>query len=334
MTTVRACLLVVLSAWLAAIPTAAAPPDTRAESTFDVVASATGAAAGSSAKAPRPRVARARATRTRSTSRSGASSNVVRRSGRQTSAAEPSAAPLRILFIGNSHTHRNGGMEWLVSNLVASEDPPRAIEAERRTESAVTLEYHYRNGALQAIREGDWDIVVLQEYLPGIPSQSAEPFSLFAGLLDAAIRDSGARTVLYMTWPDAAFPWAGLDDFIAAFRRVSAEIDAPVAPVGLAMERAHAQRPDLEFLGPDQVHTTWEGAYLAAATIYATLFERSPEGLAYHLGISDEDAAFLQRIAWETARDWQAESGHPYMASGGPAASGGPSTASRDQPAS
>lgn len=247
---------------------------------------------------------------------------------------EPSPAPLRILFIGNSHTHRYGGMDWLVSNLVASEDPPRAIEAEQRTESAVTLEYHYGNGALKAIREGDWDIVVLQEYLPGIPSHSAEPFSLFAGLLDAAIRDSGARTVLYMTWPDAAHPWAGMDDFVEAFRRVSAEIDAPVAPVGVAMQRAHAERPDLEFLGPDQVHTTWEGAYLAAATIYATLFEHSPQGLAYHLGISDEDAAFLQRIAWETARDWQAESGHLYAATGDQSAVSGESAASGDQPAS
>ena len=64
----------------------------------------------------------------------------------------------------------------------------------------------------------------------------------------------------------------------------------------------------MSFLDWDGVHTTWEGAYLAAATIYAALFERSPEGLPYHLGISDGDAAFLQRIAWETVNDWEAGS--------------------------
>jgi hypothetical protein len=88
------------------------------------------------------------------------------------------------------------------------------------------------------------------------------------------------------------------------------------------MERAAAERPAMEFLGPDEVHTTWEGAYLAAATIYATIFERSPEGLAYHFGISDDDASFLQRIAWETARDWQADAGRPFAEAGTSALAG------------
>jgi hypothetical protein len=227
-----------------------------------------------------------------------------------------------VLFIGNSHTRRFGGMDWLVSNLAASEDPPNAIDADSLTESGVTLEYHYEHGALEAIRDGDWDIVVLQEYVPGLPVRSADPFSAYARLLDYAIRASGARTVLYMTWPDAANPWAGMDDIVAAHRRVSGEIGAPVAPVGVAMERAAAERPDLEFLGSDEVHTTWEGAYLAAATIYATIYGRSPEGLAYHFGISDEDALFLQRIAWETARDWQADAGRPFAETGSSARAG------------
>ena len=41
---------------------------------------------------------------------------------------------------------------------------------------------------------------------------------------------------------------------------------------------------------------------------YATVYERTPEGLPFHLGVSAEEAAFLQRIAWETVTDWQAGS--------------------------
>ncbi len=192
---------------------------------------------------------------------------------------------MHVLFIGNSHTERFGGMDWLVGNLVAAEDPPRAFDGERETASGVTLEYHYKNGAIERIREGDWDVVVLQEYLPGIPTQSDEPFLEYARLLDAEIRASGARTVLYMTWPQARYDWADLQDFIDAYRAVSAEIDAPVAPVGVAMELARAERPDIALIDADEVHATWEGAYLAAATIYATLFQRSPEGLPYTFGI-------------------------------------------------
>ncbi len=218
------------------------------------------------------------------------------------------AAPLpeRILFIGNSHTDRHGGMDWLVGNLVAAEDPDRPYHAERQTASGVTLAYHYENGAIERIEQGDWDVVVLQEYLPGSPTRTDEPFLEYAALLDAAVQGSGARTVFYMTWPQGRGDWADLDDFVAAHRRVEAELGARVAPVGVAMARAQAERPDLALLDPDLVHASWEGAYLAAAVIYATVFERSPEGLDYTFGVDEEDAAFLQRIAWQTVTDWQA----------------------------
>jgi len=223
----------------------------------------------------------------------------------ETAAVPP--LPEHVLFIGNSHTERFGGMDWLVGNLVAAEVPPRSFDAARQTASGVTLEYHYKNGALQRIREGDWDVVVLQEYLPGIPTHTTEPFLEYARLLDAEIRASGARTVLYMTWPQGRYDWADLDDFVAAHRQVSAELGASVAPVGVAMENARAERPDIVLIDTDEVHATWEGAYLAAATIYATIFQRSPEGLCYTFGVSEENAAFLQRIAWQTVTDWQAE---------------------------
>jgi hypothetical protein len=236
--------------------------------------------------------------------------------------------PEHFLFIGNSHTDRFGGMDWLVGNLVGSEVPAHSYDGDRETASGVTLEYHYHNGVMRRIRRGDWDVVVIQEGLPSITTQDAEPFYKYAALLDKAIRASGARTVLYMTWPDEVHPWADLNDFVHVFRRASLELGAPVAPVGVAMARAHAERPDLEFLGPDGVHTTWIGAYLAAATIYATVYERTPEGLPFHLAVSAEDAAFLQRIAWETVTDWQAGSDilpptQPELAStGDPSATG------------
>jgi len=59
-------------------------------------------------------------------------------------------------------------------------------------------------------------------------------------------------------------------------------------------------------MDPDRVHATWEGAYLAAATIYATLFDRSPEGHPYTFGVTDpEVATFLQRIAWQAVTEWR-----------------------------
>lgn len=217
-----------------------------------------------------------------------------------------SGLPERVLFIGNSHTERHGGMDWLVGNFVAAEDPTRPWEAEHRTSSGVTLEYHLQNGAPQRIRKGDWDVVVLQEYLPGIESRTIEPFLDHARRMDAIVEGSGARSVFYMTWPQGRGDWAALDDFVTAHREVEAELGVKVAPVGVAFARAQAERPDLDLIDADAIHATWAGAYLAAAVIYATLFDRSPEGLDYTFGLTEEDAAYLERVAWQSVTDWRA----------------------------
>jgi hypothetical protein len=216
------------------------------------------------------------------------------------------ALPERVLFVGNSHTERHGGMDWLVGNFVAAEDSPRRYEAERRTSSGVTLEYHLLNGAPQRIRRGDWDVVVLQEYLPGLEGETIQPFLENARRLDAIVHEAGAETVFYMTWPQGRGDWATLDEFVSAHRQVELELGARVAPVGAAMARVQVERPDLVLIDGDEIHASWSGAYLGAAVIYATLFERSPEGLDYTFGLDPEDAAYLQGVAWETVTDWRA----------------------------
>jgi len=82
-------------------------------------------------------------------------------------------------------------------------------------------------------------------------------------------------------------------------------VGARVAPVGVAMANALAERPDLAMLDPDAEHESLAGTYLAAAVIYATLFDRSPEGLPFHHALEADDATFLQRVAWETVEEWR-----------------------------
>jgi hypothetical protein len=133
-------------------------------------------------------------------------------------------------------------------------------------------------------------------------------FLEYARLFDQEIADASAETVCYMTWPIGFFNDIDLDDIVGAHRRIEAETGASVAPVGVAMEKALAERPDLEMIIFDALHPTPAGTYLAAATIYATLFDRSPVGLAYFTDdVSEDEAAFLQRIAWETMDEWRAE---------------------------
>lgn len=222
--------------------------------------------------------------------------------------APPVAAstPERVLFVGNSHTRRHGGLDWLVGNFVAAEATTRSYEGAIVADGGATLADHWDAGVAGRIRRGDYDVVVLQGWLPGADDASTEPFLEHARALEQVAEQSGARTVMFMSWPGGPDDWPTLEDTIAAHRALERGLDVAVAPAAVAFERARDERPDIELIDPDGIHATWEGAYLAAATVYAALFERSPEGLPYAFGVEPETAAFLQRTAQETLEAWRA----------------------------
>jgi hypothetical protein len=230
--------------------------------------------------------------------------------------------PRRILFIGDSYTF------WLdqhLKNLAASEDPPLVIETLGVTSGGASLEEHWKlTLGLKAIREGNWDVVVLQEDLSQYWSQ-LDKFYDYAGKFDEEI-----HTVLYMPqpWMRKTDPLVTTEDCAAVYSELGEELGAKVAPAALAWQRSIQQRPDLELYAPDGVHGNLRGTYLSLCVIYATIFERNPVGLSYHYSdvpqgsqenimrrigyamtdftpISEEEAAFLQRIAWETVQDYE-----------------------------
>ncbi len=207
----------------------------------------------------------------------------------------------RILFVGNSFTFNAGGVDN--EGLAASEDDAPLIEVDDRTMGGATLTTHLSGTPLK-IQDGGYSVVVLQGDIPENSTHTVDPFFDAARTLAAAVRESGGRTVSYMAWPYARLGWIGPDEIAAAHRQIAEEIGADVAPVDLAMANALTERPDLAMLDGDLEHQTEPAAYLAAAVIYATVFDRLPEGLSdVSPGVTDEVAAFLQRVAWETVQE-------------------------------
>jgi hypothetical protein len=80
---------------------------------------------------------------------------------------------------------------------------------------------------------------------------------------------------------------------------------AQVVPAGLAFAKSIARRPELELYVPDKRHPRLAGTYLAACTVYAALFGRSPVGNAYTAGLPPDVAAHLQQAAWDTVKEYQ-----------------------------
>ncbi len=204
----------------------------------------------------------------------------------------------RILFIGNSYTAINGGLDKQLEGL----DP--SIETEHIAFGGYTLEKHWSDGkALQKIREGKWDYVVLQEQSQA-PIFNRQNFYEFARKFDEEIRRSGARTILLMTWerPDSKNAGVTTDSLAAVFKVIGKELGIKIAPAGLAFARSLLVKPELTLCSPDG-HPTVEGTYLAACILYRTIFELDPAGNPnLEENISAETRTYLRRIAAESPK--------------------------------
>jgi hypothetical protein len=165
--------------------------------------------------------------------------------------------------------------------------------------SGFTLENHWNEGeAVAKIRNGDWDVVVLQ-------AQSVEPvertasYFKFVRLFNSEIRRVGARTVLHLGWArkEIGNPLELQPCWTQATLEIAREVGAGVVPVGLAWMQSLSSFPELILYGPDGNHATLAGSYLAACTYYAALFEKSPVGQPAPQGLEGVQTA-LQSSAW------------------------------------
>lgn len=225
--------------------------------------------------------------------------------------------PNRILFIGDSFTFWNGGIDYHTKSLAASANPPLTIETSHVARGGFLLEEHWKLGeALEAIQKGNWDVVVLQEDTLE-SGYEEEKFYEYMRKFDEEIKNAGAQTVLYMPWEYEAAPGLPMttEDIAQVYANIGAELDVRVAPVGLAWKQSIQEQPDLKLFDYDDVHPSIGGTYLTVCVLYAIIFGQSPVGLFYlppadgFLGwdLTEDDAAFLQRIAWETVVDYQAQ---------------------------
>lgn len=212
------------------------------------------------------------------------------------SAAQPHAAPaapLRVLFIGNSLTKAND-LPAIVAALAASGGHERPI-TQMVAADGFSLEDHWNAGAAQkAIAAGTWDVVVLQQG-PSALLESRQLLVSYTRRFAAVIRKAGARPALYMVWPSTArqFDFAGVSTSYTAAARA---VNGLLLPAGDAWRKVLRDHGDLALYSEDGLHPTFAGSYLAALVIYQRLYDAADLALPA-LGLSVRDAERLQAAA-------------------------------------
>jgi hypothetical protein len=253
--------------------------------------------------------------------------------------------PLKVLFVGNSYTSVND----LPSLVVAlAEAAGQRVETDQYLIGGYAFEQHARDEkALDKIRERKWDVVVLQEQSVQ-PILNQESMHKYARILHEEISKQGAKTLFYLTWARQDIPqmqeganpavspgyaramyqmagaqatdyqaWCkqhdrgltgGLD---GAYFDIAKNLNAAVAPVGMAWKKALVADPALVLHQSDKSHPNPTGSYLAACVFYATLFDKSPVGLPGELRkgarvlvrVAPDEAKQLQEVAWQAVQE-------------------------------
>lgn len=219
----------------------------------------------------------------------------------------------RILFIGNSLTSYN---QLPTMFRLLCEAAGLSPELSSVTKSGYLLEKHadvqdpVGAKVYKKLTEYNWDYVIMQDqrYNP----MTAPETSMFpaARILDARIRAAGGKSVFYMTWGyetsnsfliDGVLKQVTMEEMqrrIAdSYFAIGTELDAIVSPAGLNFMRCLENYPEITLWRPDGYHPSAEGSYLAACTLFASIFDRSPLNVPYNGDLPVETALALQKIA-------------------------------------
>jgi hypothetical protein len=193
---------------------------------------------------------------------------------------------LGVLFVGNSYTYYNDLPALLEGMAAAQAEGPSVRVGMVAMGGASLLDHVEGRSAIEAIRSGLWDVVVLQEqstfgtvhlvdgrYRPEDPEGMWE-----AGRrLHREVEAAGARPILMEHWRRREAPERDARMIHFAFDRLGRELGVEVAPVGPAFEAAARWGVPREGLyAEDGSHPGPAGSWLAAAVLYQVLTGSAP----------------------------------------------------------
>jgi hypothetical protein len=225
-----------------------------------------------------------------------------------------------MLYVGNSFFLYNNGLPRIVGGLLDAAEP-NGFESTMAAISGSSLSWHSMEtyltpGAEQSFSfaanntpplekaHRPFDVVIMQDCSQcPIHPQLRGSFHEQVRKHSQTVFKHGAKPVLFMTWAYANKP--EMTAQLAEQYTIAGNANgALVVPVGLAFARSIAKNPQIDLYDQDKRHPAKAGSYLAACTILAAVYGKSPVGNRYTGGLDPKTAAFLQQVAAETVEQY------------------------------
>jgi hypothetical protein len=195
--------------------------------------------------------------------------------------------------VGNSLTYWNE-MPVILHNLLESAGAG-PLHFEVVAFPNFGLEDHWVQGSARArIAEGGWEVVILQQ---GPSATEGRPSLLeYSDRFADEIEAVGARTALYMVWPDRSRPF-DFDGVSDSYKTAAESVGGLLFPAGEAWRSAWDRDPDLDLYGSDGFHPSLLGSYLAALVMYEQLSDRDPRELPPEIPSASGTVALSAEVA-------------------------------------
>jgi hypothetical protein len=229
--------------------------------------------------------------------------------------------PASAIFIGNSFFYYNNGINGHLTALLRAAEPDVKFRATMVTISGSGADWHdvdsyFRPNAIGAYSfdannnivfnklDRLFDVAILMDCSQcPIHPQLKSVFAEFIKKHSDSVRKHGAVPAYFMSWAYADKPDMTAE-LAEAYTKAANENGALVIPAGLAFAKSVKRNPELNLYAADKRHPSLAGTYLAACTVYASLFKKSPVGLKYTAGLDEASATTLQTAAWETVQEY------------------------------
>jgi PKD repeat protein len=240
---------------------------------------------------------------------------------------------LSVLFIGNSYTSYNN-LPLLVKNLSTSAG--KTLNIDSNMPGGYLMSSHAADGTtLSKISMGNWDYVILQEQSQ-IPTIEYYRYNdMYPAMIDlkALIKlyNPCAKIITYMTWgrrfggqqcdPSGTYcspVFANFnhmqDSLTSAYLEISEQLKVQCAPVGVVWQNI-LNDTNLVLHSGDNSHPNIDGSYVAACTIFTSIWKQGTSGLSYTAGLSSSLALYYQSISdntiFSSANDWNLHINNP-----------------------
>jgi PKD repeat protein len=233
---------------------------------------------------------------------------------------------LSVLFIGNSYTSYNN-LPQLVQSLSTSAG--KTLNIDSSMPGGYLMSSHLDDATTFAkISQGNWDYVILQEQSQIPTIEFYRDNDMYPAMTDlkALIEQYNpcAKIITYMTWgrryggqqcdPSGTYCSPVFDNFnqmqnslTSAYLEISEQLNVQCAPVGVVWQNILNNSTNVLHSG-DNSHPNMDGSYVAACTIFSSIWKQGASGLSYTAGLSSTLAQYYQLISdntlFNSTNDW------------------------------